>query len=98
MSSRQCLLSAGSRVAILEKEIGDNLTLAEADRSMAAIGHSPFGHASRTQILIQNILDMRALPRERQDIKKIVYNAVFDHAHPKATLLHRFERHTGLDG
>jgi hypothetical protein len=91
MSSRQCLLSAGSRVAILEKEIGDNLTLAEADRSMSAIGHSPFGHASRTQILIQNILDMRALPRERHDIKKIVYNAVFDHAHPKATLLHRFD-------
>jgi hypothetical protein len=45
MSARQSLLSAGSRVAILEKEIGDNLKLTDVAHIKSAIGQSPFGHA-----------------------------------------------------
>jgi len=91
MSARQCLLSAGSKVAILENDIGEHLTLTEVQHSISAISHSLFGHASRTQVLIQSIVDVRSLPPERHEIKKIVYDAVFDHAHPRVTLLHRFD-------
>ena len=91
MSARQCLLSAGSKVAILEGGIGEHLSLTAVQHSISAISHSPFGHASRTQVLIQNIVDVRSLPPERHEIKEIVYGAVFDHAHPRVTLLHRFD-------
>jgi len=91
MSSRQCLLSAGARVAILKTNIGASWTLTNVQHAHSAIENSPFGDESRTCVLIQDIADMRSLPRERHDIKKFVYSALFDRAHPKATLFQRFD-------
>ena len=78
MPTRQRLLSAGSRVAILENSIGPDKVLKHI---ISTIYHFSFGRESRASTLI--IVDMRLLPQEREEMKTILYNIVVHHAHPK---------------
>ena len=87
-STRHCLLSAGARVSILHSNVGLDVTAAHV---VPTISNSPFGHASRASALIHSIVDMGTLPKEKQEVKKIIYAKIFDHVHPKVTLLNRFD-------
>ena len=88
MSTRGSLFSAGSRVALLERNVGHNVVF---ENMYSTIYHSPFGHQSRTCTYVQKIVDVRSLPQDRAETQKSVYNALFDDAHPRITLLNRFD-------
>ena len=89
LSSRQCLRSAGSRIGELERSMGSGVNL---DNWKHTVYHSSFEHGDRVCKLVQPLTDLSATRLDHADMKKTVYQCLFDHTHPKVSLMHRFDK------